>query len=52
VSRSRRQLARQRAASRADFDERLVGLRVDRADHFRHPRRLEKVLTEALAGLP
>ena len=43
--------ARQRAAAGSDFDEELIGFRIDGADHFVDPDPLEKVLAEPLLML-
>ena len=48
--RARGEGAGQRAAAGPDLDERLVRLRVDRANDLVDPRRLEKVLAEAFAS--
>jgi len=47
--RARGEMAGECPRAGADLDKRLVGFRIDRTDDFLHPRRLEKVLAEALA---
>src|SRR5262249_13601176 len=42
--------AGERPGARANLDERVVGLRIDRANDLVDPRRLEEVLAEAPAG--